>query len=260
MSTVSQYYFKRILINSGDSDTPSDLHLRFSNALEGKFKVQYISIPNTLYNVNETNNTIRFNLFPSGLYAYPTIPVGNYTGDTLAIAVQAAMSSVVASPGFTAEYDSFTRKLSISRPGTDTYQFLDSKENTAWKIMGLPRGGSVLYGSGANILLNPINIARPLSVGIRVHQSPDAGYVTPGVTQQGTLIAPLTAQADAFNYTPALDFEQFLRFEKGTKTLDILIVNPLTGVPVDLNGGQWEMLIERIEPNFGIEKLKRIRY
>ena len=281
MSTVSQYYFQRVLVNSGDAENSANFSLKFGEVLEGKYKVHYITIPNTIYSVNETNNMVAMLvgfpiLLPIGPFA---IPKGNYTGDELAAVLQTSMSAADVTRDYTVTYDSVTSKLTITNiTNTDPFGFTSLEDgNTAWKILGVSELGFESLLATAT-LSYPIFLTSPLSLGIRVKQSPDSGYVTPGRTvrvntdtkgnfetrgqsyHQGTLIVPLLASANTFNYTSADDFQQFIRFEKGTKTLDIQVVDPLTSEDVDLNRGQWEMLLERMEDNVSKRKKKRIRY
>ena len=85
MSTRSKYYCERVLVRSDDrvTGTAENFSIRFNQSLDGKYKVHWITIPNTLYNVNVTNNRVYTNgavdyySLGSGTFE---IPHGNYTG------------------------------------------------------------------------------------------------------------------------------------------------------------------------------------
>jgi hypothetical protein len=292
MSTRSQYYYQRVLVSTETADghgrphdpvprdelpvstggpfatppqnfypTPlvtttintANCRIQFPETLDGQYLVRYITIPNTLYAVNATNQNIDW---ANGAAHTATIPVGNYTGTTLAAAVQLAMDTADAVRVYTVVYSDTTHKLTITTDDTSAVVFAGGNLNTCWRVVGVAETGGVSLASAAAFPF-PIFLSCPLSLGIRIKQAPDAGYVVG--QQQGTLIVPLLSEANAFNYYSNDDFQQYLKFEKGTKTMDIRVVNPVTGAVVELNRGPWEMLLERIEPNLSIPKLKRQR-
>jgi hypothetical protein len=282
MSTLSQYYYQRVLVSTESADghgrpqttvprdalqTPAaytpitttintaNCRIQFPETLDGKYLVRYITIPNTLYAVNATNQAISWLNSVGGQFA-ATIPTGNYTGATLAAAVQLAMDTADAGRVYTVVYSDTTHKLTVTTSDASNNLFATGAVNTAWRVLGVPEYSTLAIASAAAFPF-PIFLSCPLSLGIRIKQAPDAGYVVG--QQQGTLIVPLLSEANAFNYYSNDDFQQYLKFEKGTKTMDIRVVNPVTGADVELNRGPWEMLLERVEPNLSIPKLKRQR-
>jgi hypothetical protein len=283
MSTLSQYYYQRVLVSTESADghgrpqdpvprdalqTPAayvpitttintaNCRIQFPETLDGKYLVRYITIPNTLYAINATNQAVSWfcSLAPLGPFA-ATIPTGNYTGTTLAAAFQLAIDTADAGRVYTVVYSDTTHKLTVTTSDAASLVFNGGDINTSWRVLGVPEAGGTIVS--AVVFPFPIFLSCPLSLGIRIKQAPDAGYVVG--QQQGTLIVPLLSEANVFNYYSNDDFQQYLKFEKGTKTMDIRVVNPVTGADVELNRGPWEMLLERIEPNLSIPKLKRQR-
>ena len=312
MSTLSTQYFQRVLISSSSAVVPSQLAsaqtsnpdavasnfmIQVPEAMEGKYKVKYITIPNTIYNVNTSNNAL--NWTAGGPYYDAVLPVGNYDGATLATAVAAALTAGdLTARTYTATFDAITSKLTITNSTADDMIWAAGQSaNTVigvYNYNGFGSGGLVNITASGSALPYPIFLGAPLSLGIRIKQAADAGYVT-GINEivtkttvpvttdystipptvntgapvsttdvkcvpvAGTLIVPLLAASNTFNYTTQDEFEQFFKLEKGTKLLQIQVVDTATGTQVDLNRGQLEMLVERVEPDLSIPKLKRQR-
>ena len=308
MSTLSTQYFQRVLISSSSAVVPSllasaltsnpdavasNFMIQVPEAMEGKYKVKYITIPNTIYNVNTSNNALNWSA--GGPFYDAVLPVGNYDGATLATAVAAALTAGdLTARTYTATFDAITSKLTITNSTAD--DMLWAAGRSANTVIGVYNynGGSVNSTASGSALPYPIFLGAPLSLGIRIKQAADAGYVT-GINEivtkttipvttdystipptvntgapvsttdikcvpvAGTLIVPFLATSNTFNYTTQDEFEQFFKLEKGTKLLQIQVVDSATGVTVDLNRGQLEMLVERVEPDLSIPKLKRQR-
>ena len=94
----------------------------------------------------------------------------------------------------------------------------------------------------------------------RLHHRWYSGDTFYSASKQSSLIVPLLASFTFFNYSSVLDFQQYIKVEKPTKVIGFELVDSSSGVVVDLNGGSWEMLLERVEDNITLEKPpKRLR-
>jgi hypothetical protein len=292
MSTLSQYYFQRVLVNSDDQSGEKDhgnFIVRFAEPLHGKYKVHYITIPNTLTTVVVSiNNQLEVGTASGGPYTTVTIPEGYYNFTTLATALATALDAAFPGPRVphTLAVDVQNRLVLTTADASATY--FDNLGNLN-RTLGLFETIETTVASGSTFPVSMF-LGDPLSIGIEIKEASDAGYVTAGgayvndtkVTpsstpilntpeaavvngqflqsskQQATLLAPLVAGYNSFNFTSQDDFEQFIKLEKGTKTLSIRTVFPVTGALAPLRG-PWEMLIERVESDLTKPKLKRQR-
>ena len=277
MQTLSQYSFQRVLVNSDDQGgekTHYNFSVRFTNPLQGRYKIHYITIPNTLDTiVLDINNEL--SVSDGGPFQTITIPEGYYTLTEAATALKIELDAALTGP-FTVVVGA-GNKLQISRSAAGIISFEDT--GTANRTFGLyeTKVTSLSMVAPGASFPNPVFLGDPLSIGIEIQEASDAGYVTAGgeyksetVTgqptkmtdrrisskQQATLIVPLIAGANTFNYTTHDDFKQFIKLEKGTKTLTIRTVYPVTGATAQLRG-PWEFFIERIEDDLSKPKLKR---
>jgi len=236
-------YFQKVLVRSRDrlnftSTSPSNFKTTYTEVLEGKHAVRWITIPNSLYNINSTNNQFYYDIGAGNVLV--TLSAGNYTGQTLAVALQSLI------PASTVVFEPLYSKLRVTRAAGVTLTPV-----TAQKVMGLQLNlaPTVIAPAAATYLPNTVDLSVPLSLGIMVRESGGPGYVTGGSpNRQGTLIVPMLASFSLFNFlSDESDHKQFLSFPTGVKQLSIEVVDPSTGVTVDLNGVDWEMMIERVE-------------
>ena len=240
---VSQYFHK-VLVRSRDrfqsTDTSQQFKLHFRETIEGKHRVRWCTIPNTLYNVNATNNSLTAT---NGGSATVTIPPGNYNGSTLAAALAAALLAATG-VAHTVTFNTTTFRLTITpAAGTTNVVFTNS-----YYVVGAPIGNVAV--TGATTLPFVINLGLPLSLGIQINEAGGDAYTTAYNTTQptmrGTVIVPLLADFSVFNFvTDKLYADQSITFPNGVNQFTISVVDPGTNLPVDLNGAEWEMLIER---------------
>jgi len=76
-------------------------------------KITDINLPLSYYNINVNNNTLHF-YHPFSTDFNVVIPVGNYTGETLAIALATGMNTAPNLGGFTVTFDVNTFKFTFS--------------------------------------------------------------------------------------------------------------------------------------------------
>lgn len=282
---------KKVLIRSKDRVNPTttpraNFSLRFQESIEGEWDVKWITIPNTLYNVNATNNIIPFTN-TDGSYTATMVP-GNYTTTTLATEIDRAMDAAASGGAtpitYTTTLVAATQTFSIaSSASTTSLTFATNSTNTAHALMGFEQvdvaTASPLVSTNSAFLIGP------LSLGIQIPQSSGSGYITGGGTFQqldsrsitkadgkvvskaaefvsaateGNLVVPLLVSYGTYNFTSEDVFRQRILFSHGTKRIEVQVVDPDTGDVVDLNGGEWELMMERVG---GLpSKRKRQRY
>jgi hypothetical protein len=268
-----------VLIKSEDrfnlkSTKPTNFQIRFDEPVDGRYEVRWVTIPNTIYNISTTNNTFTAN------GSLLTIPPGSYNGSSIAGELTTQLDTLggAAAP-YTVGFNPLTFKLSVTTTDASATTFLGT--GTANKSLGLPTTDTVIASGG--VMPNVLFLGFPLSLGIKITQSSSCGYVTGGGgyqtttetvavngqstgtqvfvsdEKQATMIIPLLAESNFYNWTSFNDFKQWITIEKGTKVLDITVVDSRTGQEVELNGGAWEMLIDRTEKNVTKKKKKRQR-
>lgn len=254
--------------------TATNFQIRFAEPLDGRYQVKWVTIPNTMYNISTNNNSFTANGTPLA------ITPGIYDGSLLAgeLATQLDTLGGPAVP-YTVGYNPLTMKLSVTSTDASGTLFLGT--GTANKSLGLPAQDTTVASGG--VMPNVVFLGFPLSLGIKVTQSSSCGYVTGGgsyqttsetvpvrgistATQvfvsdekQSTIVVPLLSDVNFYNWTTFEDFKQWVTIEKGSRVLDIQVVDTRTGQEVDLNGGAWEMLLDRVEDNVTKNKHKRMR-
>ena len=274
-----EYYGHRVLVKSEDrmdkaTTSATNFHIRFDEPLQGRYKLRWVTIPNTIYNINATNNTFTADGF------LLTIAPGNYNGTTIAEAVEFELDTLggPATP-YAVAFDPIFSKLSVTTADATAVSF--SGTGTANKSIGLPLTDTII--ASGSLMPNVVFLGFPMSIGIKITQSSSSGYVTGGGgyqtttetvavngqstgtqvfvsdEKQASMIVPLLAESNFYNWTSFEDFKQWITIEKGTKVLEITVVDSKTGQEVDLNGGAWEMLVCRTEKNVTKNKKKRQR-
>jgi hypothetical protein len=239
--------------------------------LFGRYALKWATIPNQLFNINETNNTFRF--FADGKTGVPTqkITPGTYTGTTLATYLQ-SLFTTYAGYTVTVTYSATSNALTITpdaphyirlsfaqaafteTDGTYAGTFFDTGAMNAWTTLGFTIDSAFYVGTFAGASLSvtsgPIALFTPASVGIRIRESPDAGYTSVATQSTGTLIVPLPITTTAsYNFTSSDVFDQSFTIPHATKSINIRVVQPGTGLDQTLNNAEWEMLIEHeLEP------------
>ena len=271
------YHFGRVLIRSQDrtqldTASSSSFEIKFKESIQGKHIVRWITIPNSLYNITPTNNTFVANGTP--LLLTP----GRYDYLDLESELELQLDSLggPAIP-YTVVYDTITGRFRLT--SSDASPVVISAGTAAAQVLGVIPNLNTTIISGT-LFPNSSFIGFPLSLGIKVRESNDSGYVTGGgdfVTtpqtdivagvpvnrqvwvsdnKEGTLIVPLLVGEDVYNYTEYNTFPQSL-FIRGSKHLHIQLMDASTNEVVDMRGGEWEMFLERVEHNVTYEKRKR---
>jgi len=116
-----------------------------------RIEFTHIEIPYTFYSVTSSNNEVNF-LNTADEAKTATIPAGNYTGATLATALQTAMNAEMS--GFTIAYDANTQKLAA----TNAAQFTMSGTGDGAAIVGFT--AAIAKGTSATAT-NPVQVQGP---------------------------------------------------------------------------------------------------
>jgi hypothetical protein len=98
------------------------------------FQIDKVSFFNSQYTVDSRNNKIYFN---DGSDRTGTVASAQYTGATIATAIQTAMNA--ASSGYSVSYDSSTNKLTLSHASSFVLT-LSNTTNAIWDFIGFATG------------------------------------------------------------------------------------------------------------------------
>lgn len=265
-----------ILVRSKDRDrtqspgNSADFRLLFPEAIYGTYRLVWATIPNTIYNVNVTNNKLYLRN-ADGSDTVLTLTPKNYTGTTLA----AALTSMLT--GVTVEYDQALLKLKFKLSNNAVhFQFYSSKPNSIHTVLGFGSStvSTEIYqitfkGTGAvdegTYAPNAIALGNLNSIGVRIKEASGLNWsLTAGETQRivdingittkivtgnkshnATFIIPLLSIFGEYQSSAQDLHKQHLRFGERTRSLNIQLVNPDTMEPIDLNGADWEMLLSK---------------
>eukprot|EP00457_Paulinella_chromatophora_P003626 gb/GEZN01003634.1/.p1 GENE.gb/GEZN01003634.1/~~gb/GEZN01003634.1/.p1 ORF type:complete len:247 (-),score=35.79 gb/GEZN01003634.1/:970-1710(-) len=243
---------QRWLLRSKDRESglSHDFRLFSPQPLLGKFKLEWATVPNTLYNINSLNNT--FTLYDNiGVATTYTITPQNYSGTTFAAALNTAFNGDVA-----VTYNSATLKL----------VFKNNLVGTRTLVSHFNAGGTVVMPY--NVSASPPNVVQlglPTSIGVHVKEARTTGFQTTGrdtynvvddnkVTvkvikgtraNNGTLLIPFVSEYGTYACTASQGAfsSQFLHFQQPVRHLNISIQHDSN--VLDLNGSEWEMFISQ---------------
>lgn len=232
---------QHFLISSADrTDGTSDFFtIDFIDALDGKYLVKYLLIPNTLYNVHARNNVVPYF---DALARQVVIPPGSYTGTTLAQTLKTLMDAASAPTTFTVTYSSITGKLTfVPSAGTLSMRFGTFPTNAAAQVLGFPVADTVAAASVTSPTL--INLSYPTSLALLVKEAASWNIQTPK-NEFFHIYVPFDV---AFGYYRALGADvlpQALRFLTRTRRLTVQVLDS-AGNPISLNNGEFEILLQK---------------
>lgn len=255
-------------------DLTSNFTLEFGEKLQGVYVVKSITLVNSVYHIDARNDRI---------WISPTVFVslahGNYTGTAFATELQTKLqASGGALANLLVQWNDKLLKIEWDNTtigvGATLFTFHNaSGSNSALQYIGFspPNANKsttdtyslVRLATGFNPSPGVLQLSKPLSLGIRVKQASTAGYETGGremltlpngvVSRQYTrsnasLIIPFIAGEGVYQITTHDTNRQFLLIKTPTRLLNIVVVDPTTNREVQLNGSDWEALLEKIAP------------
>lgn len=212
--------------------------LKSIRPLHGKYKILSVIFPNTIYNVNASNNKVLYN------GTLLTLPVGFYDSTNLPSAIKKMLDDDPGPDTFTVIISSTTGKLTITSDTSTVFSL--EFTNGLDKILGFDAmnnlSGAFTY-TGQYIINYDINT----SVGIHINESSvrNVENVTDDCFN-ASIFVPLST-VNFGQYVTINDenaFEQFIIFEQPTKVLNISVVSLSDQSLVDINGCEFEILIK----------------
>ena len=207
---------------------------------QGTYEVAVAILPNSVYNISSTNNTIFF----SGTGDYTgTITAGHYTSSTIATAVQTAMNAVMS--GFTVTLDANSNKLTFAN--ASSFHFSWSRDTTGIgceKQLGFQNNTDSATGTSITAP-NAINLIRSSGIIVRFSES-SSRVVDSKLSDLGSLYYPIISDwGTMMIYTGQTSVKQYLTFFQSTSALNIRFYSS-DGSPISLLGNDWEMVLSRV--------------
>lgn len=243
---------KLLYISSADrvdynTTSSSDFLINSAEDIYGSYRLKAISIPNTVYTIdNSINDT--FNLiYPSGGTSYPIDVSTSYVTDgfTLASLVQNALNGAGTAATFTVSYDELTSKLVISNV-TSAFQ-LDFSNNYLAPINSIMGFGYGIFSSSTTspytlVSSEIVNLTRTATLFITIRQANNyLQNIKTGVKY--TFLIPNNVTSlyfiDSF-------FDQTAIFNRnGNRQLNINVKDEQNRI-VDLQNVDWYMVLESL--------------
>lgn len=241
-------YTNKLLIKSVDrlasSSNSSNFVVKLPKAIKGKWIVSCVTIPNSIYTFDASNNKLYFYWDSAARTA--TITPGVYTSSTIAAELQTQMQTVDA--GFTVTRSSATKKLTFTH-STDNFYFnwSTSSGDSPEVMLGFTKATNTANGTSVTAP-NVMNLARVLSINVEIREA-STRIMTSDVNDDArfSIYIPNTASAGDFftaDYRQHSDMD-IIKFDNPTKMLNIKMFDS-EGNDVNLNGVDWEMYLTQM--------------
>jgi hypothetical protein len=238
---------------TSDNFTIIDTQERFVNTPQS-VKSKTITIPVTWYNVTEANNKFEFTGDETGLHEI-VIPPGNYSGATLAKALQDAITAILGCGEYTVVYDCSTGKFTISSK-TEAFSIDFTIDENMADLLGFEEVVTDSLMSHTSTKVANIIIDTEVWVCTNLISGIDNGVLPwtenpPKTEKQGVIACvPITACfGGIIHYTVPIEFPQYtITNSKFTnpgddpRELQLSLAFP-SGAPLSLNGHDWSMQI-----------------
>jgi hypothetical protein len=254
MTNTRTIYFNSAFRDAGGTDESFTITKSISlNSIPKRVKLLQVSIPDSWNNITAENN--RVDLFePAGPVTYNiSIPVGRYTGTTLAAAIKTAFDTASANT-YTVTYDSVSGRFTLST-GVNFQLDFDVANSIALAI-GFVDGSITIAATSVTspnvAMLQPGNeffVISDLVLGA------DNGIIPwyPTVGPAGVLaVVPISIQGGMIFYTSPTDLmpvnalqSSFAREASEHEPLIFTLELAFnTGIAVELNGNSWSGVLQ----------------
>lgn len=233
---------KTILIKSRDRYNGSSHNANFKliEPIEGLYKVLSCYIPNTTFNVNSNNNSVIITddaLTPTQI----NFTEGNYSTTSLIAEMKAKLEASPLGGTYNITVNAITGKMNINR--SDKPYEISFLNDTGY-LLGF--NNDRLIASNNHLGDNVINLSHPLSIGIIINQTENSTNENIITGNTSNIYIPFSFQFGSFVYISSeSSYNQILKFKR-TNNINIKIINTSNNQIIDLNGGDYELLLEKI--------------
>lgn len=235
-----------LIINSKNrtSGNPNEFKIQIP-PIEGlkKYSLLYANIPNTLYNIDSTNNLIYFN---RGGALVATLAFGAYNITDLIAEISTEMSAADAIQTYTATYDSLSFGLTIT--GTANFSLtLSNSLNATWYICGFVAANATGINTASALSHaadNCIRLDFPSELFLTINEFGEANVASDAGTR-GTFLIPLTVNSsfdEIFTLYTRFNTDRTYSYSNTLTTLTIKLTKS-NGELIDLNGSDWSFCL-----------------
>ena len=234
----------RTYSNNVETDSSSNFSLQVSPPLNGNYRVSNLTLPNTIYNITSSNNTIY--IYQSSTAYQTTLPAGMYNASNIADAVATALNAIDGVSGtFSASYSTTTGKLSITNTST-AFQLDFSASNVGCAdVLGFLRQRSPTSDTTqtSNLICN-FNPFQSLFIQIG---NCAARYMNPlkNCNAQGSIHVPLVSNSGDIQQIKFSDNPIILSFQN-TTSFDVIVRDSAGNVLTLMSEFELEMI--KIDP------------
>lgn len=243
--TSSMSNYKRILIDSRNRTLPTDTSSNFKVKLDTPLTIKRVAlskcmIPNTIYNINSGNNIIGFN---DGSNKTATITPGMYTTSSIKGAIESALNTASGTLTFTYTYNNVTGMVTLSATGSFALRFGSVSANSAASWLGFGPVDTVSAASHTGDNISDMGYSTPYIL-VNVFNT---ASVIGSAGSKATWVVPINAASDQYiSYeatSPEGDQPICMNPLQPTTIISVSLTDA-AGNFIDLNGGEWWMLVE----------------
>lgn len=237
---------RELVINSKDrtSGTPTEFKIAIP-AIEGlkRFSLQYVNLPNTLFNIDDTNNAIYYS---RGGARGTTIAPGAYSITDLLAELGDAMTLADGLGVYTVSYDPILMAITIECTLAFTLD-LSITTNTIWYVLGweVPLIPGVNTTSAlSHTAPYSVRLDFPSELFLTINELGEANVASNSGTR-GNFLVPLSVISQ-FNeiYTKYTRFDAERTYTYGnTLTQFSVKLTKANGDLVDMNGADWSFCL-----------------
>lgn len=206
-------------------------------------RVLDVSIPQTSFSVNNTNNKIYF--VENSVELTATLTNGNYNTTTILAELDTQMDAVAAET-YTWSLDADTQKLTCTQDGASlafAFQWGTYTTNSAHEVLGF----NATDGTASTAAKTADNVyALDLPRGIMVQL--DRYQIEAGLQGSGTFTVPWTAPfGDIVTHSFDPEREPTFKILDGARWWNVKLID-FNNNPVDLNNSEWYMRFQVKQP------------
>lgn len=235
--------FRYVLINSADriDGTSSSFTCTFNPSIQAPRSIRLLnlSIPNTVYNVTTSNDTIYWRV--AGVDYMAIIPSGSYNSTTILSALSNAMNIIYPVGLYIATYDTTTFKISISSVSNFQFMFGTNTAASLGPLIGFTVDTVNLSVQTGN---NVIQLSSPLFYYINMDGFPFNVISTNKFDQANFIVSSTVNSGSLQTFNLLSNFVECGRYyDQNISELHVSL-STSGNQSIDLNGSEWCFLLE----------------
>lgn len=216
--------------------TSSNFIIDLPYQISDTYKILCLQIPNTVYSVITGVNDIVYTSLGNA-----TLTQGSYIATTFVAMLQTQL--IVVNAGFTATYNTDTKKITIANATPFTLNFATTTASAA-KLCGFVNSNTNSGTSATGTLVIDLNYTSNLIINIEESKNKIASTDVQS-NHRGSIYFPINVSFGSYQNLYFRDLPQTIDFPANTGKLTIKIFDS-DGNTINLNGAEWNMLIDRM--------------